>query len=37
MAKYVEALPRLVALNREDATHVSRSIERYWAQFLPIG
>jgi hypothetical protein len=37
MAKYVEALPRLVELDREDATHVSRSMERYWAQFLPIG
>lgn len=35
MAKYVEALPRLVELDREDATHVSRSIGRYWAQFLP--
>jgi hypothetical protein len=35
MAKYVEALPRLVQLDREDATHVSRSMGRYWAQFLP--
>jgi len=36
MAKYVEALPRLVELDREDATRVSRSIGRYWAQFLPV-
>lgn len=35
MAKYVEALPRLVELDREDAIHVSRSMGRYWAQFLP--
>jgi len=36
MAMYVEALPRLVELDREDGTRVSRSIQRYWAQFLPI-
>jgi hypothetical protein len=35
MAKYVEALPRLVELDREDATLVNRSLGRYWAQFLP--
>ena len=36
MAKFVEALPRLVELDREDATLVSRSLGRYWAQFLPV-
>jgi hypothetical protein len=35
MASYVVALPRLVHLDREDATRVSRSMDRYWAQFLP--
>ena len=36
MAKYVEALPRLVALDHDDVIWVRRSIERYWAQFLPV-
>ena len=36
IAKYVEALPRLVELDRQDATLVSRSLGRYWAQFLPV-
>ena len=36
MAMYVEALPRLVELDREDVTRVSRSLGRYWAQFLPV-
>jgi hypothetical protein len=36
LAMYLEALPRLVELDREDATRVSRSMEGYWAQFLPI-
>ncbi len=35
LARYVAALPRLVELDREDAVRVRRSIERYWAQFLP--
>jgi hypothetical protein len=33
-ASYLEALPRLVGLDYEDATRVARSLERYWAQFL---
>jgi len=36
MAKYVAALPRLVDLNHDDAIRVSRSMRRYWAQFLPV-
>lgn len=35
VASYLEALPRLVSLDHEDATSVARSIDRYWAQFLP--
>jgi hypothetical protein len=35
IAKYVEALPRLVNLEAEDRTRVGRSIERYWSRFLP--
>jgi hypothetical protein len=34
-AAYVEALPRLVALDQEDATRIARSIRDYWGQFLP--
>lgn len=34
-SSYVEALPRLVALDQEDATRVARSIRDYWGQFLP--
>lgn len=34
-AAYVEALPRLVALDREHATSIARSIRDYWGQFLP--
>ena len=35
IASYLEALPRLVGLEYEDATRVARSLDRYWAQFLP--
>ena len=35
LARYVAALPRLVKLDREDATRIRRSIERYWGRFLP--
>lgn len=35
IAMYVEALPRLVELDREDVTLVGRSLERCWARFLP--
>ena len=35
IASYVEALPRLVNLDDEDAARVARSLDRYWAQFLP--
>jgi hypothetical protein len=35
VARYVEALPRLVNLDLEDSTLISRSLDRYWAQFLP--
>jgi hypothetical protein len=34
-AAYVEALPRLVTLDHEEATRVARSIRDYWGQFLP--
>jgi Family of unknown function (DUF6714) len=35
IARYVEALPRLVELNSEDLTRISRALDRYWMQFLP--
>jgi hypothetical protein len=35
IAAYVEALPRLVALDLEDATSIASSIRDYWGQFLP--
>ena len=35
VARYVAALPRLVNLDPEDLTLISRSLDRYWAQFLP--
>jgi hypothetical protein len=35
VASYVEALPRLVYLDYDDATSVARSLDGYWAQFLP--
>lgn len=35
IASYIEALPRLVNLDLEDATTMARSMDRYWAQFLP--
>jgi hypothetical protein len=35
IASFVEALPRLVHLDQEDATRVSRSLDHYWRQFLP--
>jgi hypothetical protein len=35
VARYVEAVPCLVELDYEDATRVSRAMERYWSQFLP--
>lgn len=35
IASYVQGLPRLVNLDHEDATRVARSLDRYWAQFLP--
>ena len=34
-AAYVAALPRLVALDREEATRIARSIRDYWGQYLP--
>ena len=36
IAMYIEALPRLVKLDKVDATLVSRSLGRYWAQFLSV-
>ena len=35
IASYLDALPRLVELDSEDAKTVARSIDHYWAQFLP--
>jgi hypothetical protein len=35
IALYVEALPRLVRLDHEDATRVARSMNHYWRRFLP--
>jgi hypothetical protein len=35
IASYVEALPRLVHLDREEGTRVERSLKRYWGQYLP--
>jgi hypothetical protein len=35
IASYVEALPRLVHLDEEDATNVARSMDQYWRRFLP--
>jgi hypothetical protein len=35
IARYLAALPRLVHLDYEDATRVARSLDRYWAQFVP--
>ena len=35
IASYVEALPRLVRLGREDVTLIRRAFDRYWADFLP--
>jgi hypothetical protein len=35
IASYVEALPRLVRLDHEDATRVARSMDDYWRRFLP--
>jgi hypothetical protein len=34
IASYVDALPRLVHLDKEDATLVERSLTRYWERFL---
>jgi hypothetical protein len=34
IASFVEALPRLVHLNHEDATYVAISMEKYWHRFL---
>jgi hypothetical protein len=35
IAAYLEALPRLVNLDYEDATRAARSLDQYWHQFLP--
>ena len=35
IASYLVALPRLVHLDHQDATSVARSLDTYWAQFLP--
>jgi hypothetical protein len=35
IASYVEALPRLVRLDHEDARRVARSMDGYWRRFLP--
>jgi hypothetical protein len=35
IASYVEALPRLVNLDYEDAASLARSLDGYWAEFLP--
>jgi hypothetical protein len=35
IASFIEALPRLVELDDDDATRVASSLESYWAQFLP--
>jgi hypothetical protein len=35
IASYVEALPRLVSLDHEDATRVAWSMDDHWRRFLP--
>ena len=35
IATYLASLPELVDLEQEDAKRVSRSLDRYWRQFLP--
>jgi hypothetical protein len=35
IASFMQALPSLVSLDQEDATRVSRSMDRYWRHFLP--
>ncbi len=35
IARYVEALPRLVDLDDRDATTLARSLDRHWARLLP--
>jgi hypothetical protein len=35
IASYVEALPRLVRLDHQDAMSVARSMDDYWRRFLP--
>jgi hypothetical protein len=34
VARYVEALPRLVRLDAEDAARIAHALDRYWARFL---
>jgi hypothetical protein len=34
IARYLDALPRLIALDPEDLKRVQRSLDRYWSQFL---
>ncbi len=36
IASYVEALPRLVHLRRDDAVRVERALRDYWRRFLPV-
>ena len=36
IAAYVEALPRLVTLEYEDATRLARSLDHYWRGFLAV-
>ena len=35
MARYVEALPRMVDLRYVDPTLIGRAMDRYWSRFLP--
>lgn len=35
IATYLASLPELVDLDEEDTKRVSRSLDRYWKQFLP--
>jgi hypothetical protein len=35
IASYVDALPRFVHLDEEDAARVARSMDHYWGRFLP--
>ena len=35
IASYVEALPRLIRLDHEDAKRIGRSMNHYWRRFLP--